>query len=63
MHEKELFDYLIANDKMDDFLGLKGDAEETDIVEHGEVENFESFISSDSEECSEKDVKEIREEV
>lgn len=41
MYEKELFDYLIANDKLDEFLGVE-EGEETQ-------EEIEFTISFDSE--------------
>lgn len=41
MYEKELFDYLIANDKLDEFLGVE-EGEETQ-------EEIELTISFDSE--------------
>ncbi len=49
MHEKELFDYLIANDKLEDFLNIKEDNNKNkDAFKPGKVLTEQETLESDN---------------
>ena len=50
MHEKELFDYLIINDKMDEFLNIQEDDEDAEIPKNNENLNQKNPDSNDIDE-------------
>ena len=57
MYEKELFDYLIINDKMDEFLGIEEDDEEAENPENNKTRNI-----PDSNEAEEREEQKIEKE-